>query len=166
MQYQKNIKIIIDKRKLDVLERLGCPDEKIISLIKTGKFKPTGDHLIDETLECLVDIKEFDNWGGKREGAGRPKKNQVDIQVENQDENHLGNQDANQVADIDKDRDRDRDKDKDRDKDSNTPLININNNKGDSSTVDNVDNSATRKEIAIKIGDLIKRVPRTPFDYK
>lgn len=35
-----------------------------------------------------------------------------------------------------------------------------------SSTVDNVDNSETRKEMARKIGDLIKRVPRTPFDYK
>ena len=35
-----------------------------------------------------------------------------------------------------------------------------------SSPVDNVDNSATRKEMASKIGDLIKRVPRTPFDYK
>ena len=103
MQYQKNIKIIIDKRKLDVLTRIGCPDEKILSLLKTGKFEPTGDKLIDETLECLIDIKEFDNWGGKREGAGRPKKNQ--------DENHLGNQDANQVADIDKDKDRDIDKD-------------------------------------------------------
>lgn len=160
MQYQKNIKIIIDKRKLDVLTRIGCPDEKILSLLKTGKFEPTGDKLIDETLECLIDIKEFDNWGGKREGAGRPKKNQVDIQVENQDENHLGNQDANQVADIDKDRDRDRDKD------SNTPLININNIGGNSSTVDNVDNFEKRKELAKKIGELIKRVPDSPYNYK
>ena len=158
MQYQKNIKIIIDKRKLDVLTRIGCPDEKILSLLKTGKFEPTGDKLIDETLECLVDIKEFDNWGGKREGAGRPKKNQVDIQVENQDENHLGNQDANQVADIDKDRDID--------KDSNTPLININNNRGNSSTVDNLDNFAQRQELAKKIGGIIKRVPKSPYDYK
>ena len=158
MQYQKNIKIIIDKRKLDVLTRIGCPDEKILSLLKTGKFEPTGDKLIDETLECLIDIKEFDNWGGKREGAGRPKKNQVDIQVENQDENHLGNQDANQVADIDKDRDRD--------KDSNTPLINVNNNRGNSSTVDNVDNFEKRKELARRMGDLIKRYANTPLDFK
>lgn len=97
MQYQKNIKIIIDKRKLDVLDRIGCPDEKIISMIKTGTFEPTGDKLIDETLECLVDIREFDNWGGRRQGAGRPRKNQDENQLDIQD----GNQDANQLEDKD-----------------------------------------------------------------
>lgn len=165
MQYQKNIKIIIDKRKLDVLERLGCPDEKIISLIKTGKFKPTGDHLIDETLECLVDIREFKNWGGNHNPTGKnqytkeSKRGQLDGQLDHQDDGQLDGQDAGQDVDIDKDKDRDIDKD------IITPY-NINNNNGDSSTVDNVDNSETRKEMARKIGDLIKRVPRTPFDYK
>lgn len=101
MQYQKNIKIIIDKRKLDVLTRIGCPDEKILSLLKTGKFEPTGDKLIDETLECLVDIREFDNWGGRRQGAGRPRKNQDENQLDIQDENQDGNQDANQLEDKD-----------------------------------------------------------------
>ena len=111
MQYKQTIKLVIDKRKLDILIRIGCPDEKLLELIKTGTFTKTGDQMIDDTLECLIDFKEFDNWGGKREGAGRPKKNQIDnqneIQVENRDENHLdnqvGNQDANQVADKDKD---------------------------------------------------------------
>lgn len=107
MQYKSNTKIIIDKRKLDVLIRLGCPDKQILDLIKTGTFEKTGDRIIDETLECLVDIKEFDNWGGKRSGAGRPKKNQDDIQDENQLDNQDGNQDAIQVVDKDIDKDRD-----------------------------------------------------------
>ena len=98
MQYRNVKKIIIDKMKLDILMRLGCPDNQIIELIKTGNFTPTGDSVIDETLECLLDFKEFDNWGGKRPGSGRPKKH-----LENQDENHLDNQDANQVVDKDKD---------------------------------------------------------------
>lgn len=94
MQYKNAKKIIIDKIKLDILLRLGCPDAQILQIIKTGDFTRTGDSLIDETLECLVDFKEFDNWGGKRPGAGRPK---------NQVENHLDNQDANQDVDKDKD---------------------------------------------------------------
>ena len=118
MQYQKNQKIIIDSRKLEVLIRLGCPDEIILQKIKTGKSQKTGDKLIDETLECLVDFKEFYNWGGKRDGSGRPRKisiknqdeNQDDFQDENQDENQVVNQDVNQVVDIDKDKDIDIDK--------------------------------------------------------
>lgn len=102
MQYRNVKKIIIDKMKLDILMRLGCPDNQIIELIKTGNFTPTGDSVIDETLECLLDFKEFDNWGGKRPGSGRPKKH-LENQDENQDENHLDNQDANQVVDKDKD---------------------------------------------------------------
>lgn len=93
MQYKQNQKIIIDKRKLDILIRIGCPDEQLLQLIKTGTFEKTGDKLIDDTLECLVDIKDFNNWGGVREGAGRKKKNQVD------------NQDDRQLEDIDKDKD-------------------------------------------------------------
>lgn len=101
MQYKQTKKIIIDQRKFELLVRLGCPDEKIMELLKTGKFEKTGDILIDETLECLIDIREFENWGGKREGSGRPKKNQ--------DENHLDNQEPNQVVDKDIDIDKDRD---------------------------------------------------------
>ena len=104
MQYKNSKKIIIDRRKLETLFRLGCPDNQILQLLRTGEFTPTGDSLIDETLECLVDFKEFENWGGKREGSGRPKNNQL----ENQDENQLENQDTNQ--DVDKDKDKDKDK--------------------------------------------------------
>lgn len=108
MQYKNVTKIIIDKRKLDVLIRLGCPDKQILELIKTGKFTKTGDSLIDETLECLIDLREFQNWGGKRKGSGR-RKNHLENQVENQVENHLeiqvANQDIFQVVDIDKDKD-------------------------------------------------------------
>jgi hypothetical protein len=103
MQYKTTTKIVIDKRKLDVLVRLGCPKEPIFELITTGTYKKTGDSLIDETLECLVDIKDFTNWGGKRENSGRKKNNHL----ENQVENHLGNQDIFQVVDKDKDKDKD-----------------------------------------------------------
>lgn len=115
MQYKNVTKIIIDKRKLDVLIRLGCPDKQILELIKTGEFTKTGDSLIDETLECLIDLREFQNWGGKRKGSGR-RKNHLENQVENQVENHLENQVANQdtfqVVDIDKDKDKDNIKNK------------------------------------------------------
>ena len=78
---------MLDQRKLETLFRVGCPDNLIIELLKTGKFIPTGDSLIDDNLESLIDHKIFNNnnWGGKREGAGRPKNNQVENQVENQD---------------------------------------------------------------------------------
>ena len=110
MQYKQNQKIIIDRRKLDILIRLGCPDIQILELIKTGDFTRTGDSLIDETLECLIDIKDFDNWGGKREGAGRKPKNQLEFQDENQDENQLDNQDGNQdaIQVVDKDIDKEK----------------------------------------------------------
>lgn len=58
MQYQKNQKIIIDSRKLEVLIRFGCPDEIILQKIKTGKSKKTGDKLIDEMLDSLISFKE------------------------------------------------------------------------------------------------------------
>lgn len=105
MQNKVTTKLVIDKYKLDVLFRLGCPEQQIINLLKTNTFEKTGDPLIDDTLESLIDVKEFENWGGKREGAGRPK-NQVDIQVENQVDNQDGNQDAIQVADKDKDKEK------------------------------------------------------------
>lgn len=83
---------MLDQRKLETLFRIGCPDNLIIELLKTGKFVPTGDSLIDDNLESLIDHKIFNNnnWGGKREGAGRPKNNQVENQVGNQ----VGNQDT------------------------------------------------------------------------
>ena len=105
MQYKNATKIIIDKRKLDILIRIGCPDKQILELIKTGKFTKTGDSLIDETLECLADFKEFKNWGGNHNPKGisgyNKKKNnrQVDGQVDKQDDC--------QVVDKDKDKDKD-----------------------------------------------------------
>ena len=38
--------------------------------------------------------------------------------------------------------------------------------RGNSSTVDNGDNFEKRQELARRIGGLIKRVPRTPLDFK
>ena len=101
MQYKSSKKILIDKRKLDTLLRLDCPKEIITDLIFENKLTLTGDSLIDDNLESLIDIKEFENWGGRRKGSGRPKKNQL----ENQDENQLENQDAIQDEDRDKDKD-------------------------------------------------------------
>lgn len=106
MQYKNNKKIIIDQRKLEFLFRLGCPDKQIIELLKTGDFTSTGDNLIDETLESLLDFKVFENWGGARKGVGRkPKKSGKKNQLENQDEKHLENQDGGQVVDKDIDKD-------------------------------------------------------------
>ena len=96
MQYKDSPKIMIDKRKLEILFRLGCPDAQIIELLKTKKFTPTGDSLIDETLESLIDFKVFENWGGFRIGSGRKHKKSG---IKNQD----ANQDANQVVDKDRD---------------------------------------------------------------
>lgn len=108
MQFKKTKKLIIDEQKLNVLIRLGCPDDKLLSVIKTGKFEKTGDQIIDEILECLVDKKEFKNWGGNHNPKGingyNKKKNlcQVDQQV---DRSRLG-------QDVDKDLDKDIDKEK------------------------------------------------------
>lgn len=109
MQYKNNTKILIDKRKLDVLIRLGCPDKQLIEKIKTGKFTPTGDSLIDETLECLVDVKWFGNWGGNHNPSGKNQytKSGQDGQVDHQDDG----QDSGQVVDKDKDIDIDKEKD-------------------------------------------------------
>lgn len=62
---------MIDKRKLEILFRLGCPDAQIIELLKTKTFTPTGDKLIDDTLECLIDCKQFDNRGGNHNPSGK-----------------------------------------------------------------------------------------------
>lgn len=62
---------MIDERKLEILFRLGCPDAQIIELLKTKTFTPTGDKLIDDTLECLIDCKHFDNRGGNHNPSGK-----------------------------------------------------------------------------------------------
>lgn len=105
MQYKKNIKIVIDKRKLDLLIRLNCPKDVIYDAVVNNTITKVGDELIDDTLEALIDVKEFNNWGGKREGSGRKN------HLENQVENHLENQELNQVVDKDKDIDKELEKD-------------------------------------------------------
>ena len=114
MRYKNSVKIIIDKRKLDTLLRLNCPIEVLIDLVFRNKLNFTGDSLIDDNLESLLEIKEFNNWGGSREGSGRPHKNQLENQLENQDDNQDENQDINQVGDKDKDKDKDINKDIDK----------------------------------------------------
>ena len=59
MQYKNNIKISIDKRKLEILLRVGCPENVIWETIKTGKITKTGDKLIDDNLETFMDIKKI-----------------------------------------------------------------------------------------------------------
>ena len=105
MQNKTNTKIIIDKLKLDTLCRLGCSDEVLLKLIKTGIYEPTGDSLVDQYLESLLTVKTFDNWGGLRK---KQAKNHLDSQLDKQDDNHLDSQ----LADKDKDKDRDKDRDK------------------------------------------------------
>lgn len=105
MRYKNSIKIIIDKRKLDTLLRLNCPIEILVDLVFRNKLNVVGDSLIDDNLESLLEIKEFNNWGGSRAGSGRPHKNQDENQLENQDDNQDENQDINQVGDKDKDKD-------------------------------------------------------------
>jgi hypothetical protein len=110
MQYKNATKIIIYKKKLDILIRLGCPDNQILQLLKTGKFTPTGDSLIDETLECLVDFKEFKNWGGNHNPKGingynkKKKRGQVDRQVDSQDDCQVVDKDID--IDIEEDKER------------------------------------------------------------
>lgn len=92
--YNKNVKIVIDKRKLETLIRLGVSDKDLLSVITTQSFEPTGDELIDDYLSTLVDVKEFTNWGGSRKNSGRKSKNnQVDFQVEKQDALNLADKD-------------------------------------------------------------------------
>ena len=114
MQFRTTKKIVIDEQKLTVLIRLGCPDDRLLSVIKTGKFEKTGDKIIDEILECLVDRKEFKNWGGNHNpnGINNCKKRKKVGQVDRQD----GCQDGGQVVDKDKDKDKDKDNIKVKDK--------------------------------------------------
>lgn len=101
MQYKNSKKIIIDKRKLETLIRLGCPISVISDYIIFDKITKTNDEIIDENLETLLETKTFDNWGGQRNNSGRKQK----IKENNQDDNQDDNQDAFQVVDKDKDKD-------------------------------------------------------------
>lgn len=141
MQYRKSTKLVIDKRKLDVLIRLGCPDRQLLDVIKTGKFKKTGDSLLDETLECLVDIKDFKNWGGNHNPKGKNQFTKEDNlgQVDHQVEGQLEGQDIGQVVDKDRDIDKEREKDKDRE---NTPNI------------------INKEDLIKRMGELIKKTPK------
>lgn len=102
MNYQNNIKILIDKRKLETLLRLGCDENIIWNYIKTGNLTLTGDSLIDDNLESMMDIKDFKNWGGSRKGSGRKPRKTL---INNQDENQLENQDDCNLEDKDIDKD-------------------------------------------------------------
>lgn len=110
MQYKSNTKIIIDKRKLDILFRLGVDEGLIIQILKTGSFEKTNDPLINDNLETLIDVKTFTNWGGNRKSKKAEKLSKKN-QLENQDDNQLENQDDRQVVDKDKDKDKEIDKD-------------------------------------------------------
>ena len=104
MRYKTNTKIIIDKRKLETLKRLNCPKEILIDLILENKLTLTGDSLIDDNLESLIEEKVFKNWGGNHNPKGNNQYSlgQVDQLVD------LG-QDCGQVGDKDKDKDKDKD---------------------------------------------------------
>lgn len=102
MQSKKTVKIIIDKRTLDTLIRLGVSDENLLMILKKQRYVPTGDELTDDYLSTLFTVKEFSNWGGNRKNGGRkPKNNQLDFQ----DDNQLDFQDDCNLDDKDKDKD-------------------------------------------------------------
>ena len=93
----KAVKVIVDKKKLDVLVRLGCPAETIVAALCGKKARCNQldfqvDFQVDfvnEILDSFCTEKSFSNWGGTRTGSGRPRKsnnNQVDFQVDNQDD--------------------------------------------------------------------------------
>lgn len=93
-------KIIIDKQKLDILLRLNCPADVIVSALK-GEDTTTGDSLTDEILQDFIKVKTFDNWGGVRTDAGRkPQKTGKNNQVEFQVENQVDGQDVDKDIDI------------------------------------------------------------------
>lgn len=107
MQNKSSEKIIVDKVKLQTLQRLGCPEKAIADKILYNKFTPQNDSLLDLFLESLTDEKSFSNWGGSRKNAGRKASkisglNQDENQVENQDEKiKLNKSRFNQVVDKD-----------------------------------------------------------------
>lgn len=52
--FEKSQQIILNKSILEILFRIGCPDEEIINLLKTGTAKKTNDSLINELLNELI----------------------------------------------------------------------------------------------------------------
>lgn len=87
MKYKVQTNIVVDERKLNILLRLGCPDHIIFAKICGKKVRSSGDKLIDETLECLVSRKRYNNWGGNHNPQGKnqySKRGQVDHQVDHQ----------------------------------------------------------------------------------
>ena len=92
MQYKDSPKLMIDERKLEILFRLGCPDAKIIELLKTKTFTPTGDKLIDDTLECLIDNKQFDSRGGNHNPYGKNQHNKDEFAQSGQNGGQNGGQ--------------------------------------------------------------------------
>ena len=50
----KTQNIILNKRTLEILFRIECPEREIINLLKTGLYEKTGDSLIDDLLDELI----------------------------------------------------------------------------------------------------------------
>ena len=46
--------LILNKRTLEILFRIGCQDSEIINLLKNGTHEKTGDNLIDDLLDELI----------------------------------------------------------------------------------------------------------------
>lgn len=51
---EKPQNLILNKRTLEILFRIGCPESEIISLLKTGVYTKTNDELIDDLLNELI----------------------------------------------------------------------------------------------------------------
>lgn len=65
---EKTQQIILNKKILEILCRIGCSDGEIVSLLKTGAYEKTGDALIDELLDELI-IPSKNIHGSEQEPA-------------------------------------------------------------------------------------------------
>lgn len=52
--FEKSSKVVLNKRTLEILFRIGCPDKEIINLLKNGTYTKTNDALIDDLLAELI----------------------------------------------------------------------------------------------------------------
>lgn len=97
--------LILNKRTLEILFRIGCPDNKIIHLLKTGTFEPTGDNLVDDLLNELILPKIDDKTdtiqeplepaptarGGNHNPTGQNQYSDMEIENKKEVYNHIIN---------------------------------------------------------------------------
>lgn len=97
--------LILNKRTLEILFRIGCPDNEIINLLKTGAFEQTGDNLVDDLLNELIIPKINDKTdttqellepaptarGGNHNPTGQNQYSDMEIENKKEVYNHIIN---------------------------------------------------------------------------